>query len=254
MSREHLVGERVRVEGDRCVYCGERATCWDHFPPYACDALRGWLLPACGECNGLAGDRHPYDFERRAAFVNRALISRYQWALDSVPWSPAELGELGRGLRDAVEPLAHARSIARDRVRWSAVAYLATLGRGRRFQPVAIPPPWRTPRVFEPWKAPRLIEHAPGRKRWRGCHWVERSPWRGCNAVERLQLGWWRDRTRSAVESRERALAEIEAATKTREDAKALAAADRLTRAEIETLRHLVFDAIFRVIIRALPE
>ena len=163
-NRQNEVGERIRVIGERCVYCGERATCWDHFPPYAVDRVRGWLLPSCGECNGIAGDRHPYDFEARAAYVNRALISRWRHVLDSTPWSPAELRELGRGLADSIEPLAHARLIARERVRWSAVAYLATLGHGRRFQPiVSVRPVWRKPCVIESqWR-----HWLRGAKRWR---------------------------------------------------------------------------------------
>ena len=174
MQRDHPIGERMRIEGERCVYCGERATCWDHFPPYAVDQLRGWLLPACGECNGIAGDRHPYDFVARAAYVNRALIHRYRRVLNSTPWSRAELRELGRGLGDTIEPLAHARTIARERVRWDAIAYLATLGHGRRFQPIATKPDWQAPRVIElqRWSKPVVRPSSwkvwrSGRERWR---------------------------------------------------------------------------------------
>jgi hypothetical protein len=171
MQRDHPVGERIRLEGERCVYCGERATCWDHFPPYTVDQLRGWLLPACGECNGLAGDRHPYDFPARAAYVNRALVARYRRVLDSTPWSPAELRGLGRGLADSIEPLAHARLIARERVRWDAVAYLATLGLGARFIPVSTKPDWQAPIVTElegGWRTPEVIERRVWARVWRG--------------------------------------------------------------------------------------
>jgi hypothetical protein len=170
-NRQNEVGERIRVIGERCVYCGERATCWDHFPPYAVDRVRGWLLPSCGECNGIAGDRHPYDFEARAAYVNRTLISRWRPVLDSTPWLPAELRELGRGLSDSIEPLAHARLIARERVRWNAVAYLATLGHGRRFIPISTKPVWQAPTVREVeggWRTPEVIERRVWHRVWRG--------------------------------------------------------------------------------------
>jgi hypothetical protein len=182
LNRVNEVGERIRLEGERCVYCGERATCWDHFPPYAVDQLRGWLLPSCGECNGIAGDRHPYDFPARAAYVNRALISRWRHVLDSTPWSPAELRELGRGLADSIEPMAHARLIARERVRWDAIAYLATLGHGPRFIPVSTKPDWQAPIVIErillPWCRPRILS-----SEWREW-WRMRRRWRAPVIIE----------------------------------------------------------------------
>jgi hypothetical protein len=189
MQRDHPVGERIRVKGERCVYCGERATCEDHFPPYAVDQLRGWLLPACGECNELAADRHPYDFTARAAYVNRALISRWRHVLDSTPWSPGELRELGRGLADSIEPLAHARTIARERVRWDAIAYLATLGHGPRFIPVSTKPRWQAPEVIElegGWRAPEVIERRVWHRAWRGFWGPDRGPFE-----DQLSEGDW---------------------------------------------------------------
>lgn len=45
---------RVRLSGDWCVYCGQVAETVEHFPPKSY-CLDGLLMPACKECNSLAG-------------------------------------------------------------------------------------------------------------------------------------------------------------------------------------------------------
>jgi hypothetical protein len=83
LARRLVVGLRRVIKGDRCIYCGEAATCRDHFPPYTVEPVKGWLLPSCTECNLLAGDRHPYSFKKRATYVRDMLAHRYKRLLET---------------------------------------------------------------------------------------------------------------------------------------------------------------------------
>lgn len=71
----------VRIEGRRCVYCGDTATQTDHFPPQCVEPRDGWLLPCCSECNVVAGAMHPYDFKSRVLYVKDALRDRHHHLL-----------------------------------------------------------------------------------------------------------------------------------------------------------------------------
>jgi hypothetical protein len=181
MNRRESVAARIKIDGERCVYCGERATCFDHFPPYSVERFRGWLLPACAECNALAADRCPYDFEARAMYVKRELIARYRPLLESAALRASEVAELGRGLRGMVERWAAQRAILRQRTAWSAIAYLATIDpkrHVRQLEPEQVDSAlaWRGDQMKPLWRKPVLLEHKPGKKRCRGPHWIERFP------------------------------------------------------------------------------
>jgi hypothetical protein len=76
MNRHEHNSLRIRIEGRHCVYCGERPNTDEHFPPVS-HGLGGYILPACHECNGLAGTLHPTDFKRRAEHVTQRLRKRY---------------------------------------------------------------------------------------------------------------------------------------------------------------------------------
>jgi hypothetical protein len=67
----------VRLNGSRCVYCGDVATQTDHFPPQCVRPREGWLLPCCSECNVVASNIHPYDFQARVAHVKNTLHDRH---------------------------------------------------------------------------------------------------------------------------------------------------------------------------------
>jgi hypothetical protein len=90
---------RDRLKGERCCYCGERATCEDHFPPRSATYV-GVILPACHECNALAGTEYPFEFKKRAELVKEKLGQRYQ----------CESPEYDR-----------------ERLAWNAIAYIASI-------------------------------------------------------------------------------------------------------------------------------
>lgn len=64
----------MRLSGDQCIYCGERANSDEHFPPASYGNL-GFLLPACRECNSFAGTAHPTNFIRRVEHVKKQILS-----------------------------------------------------------------------------------------------------------------------------------------------------------------------------------
>lgn len=100
-----------------CVYCGEPATERDHVLPVSIAAgldlrragvrreVRGglWTVPACGECNRIAGGVAFTSILGKRRYIQRRLRKRYQRDLAAVMWSPEELEELGPTLRSAVE-------------------------------------------------------------------------------------------------------------------------------------------------------
>lgn len=128
-------GVRVRLWGIWCVYCGEVATEDEHFPP-ATFSARGFILPACSECNRLAGTEYGTDFEKRSDRVKDKIRSKYARAVATPDWSPEEIGELGRGLRSGVVAWNEKIKTTRRRLAWSAVAYLQSIDHNNDFVPV----------------------------------------------------------------------------------------------------------------------
>jgi len=86
---------RIRISGYFCVYCGEIATQDEHFPPMSY-SLRGYILPACAECN-------------------------------SFDWSQEEIDEFGRNLKAEVLKWEKTTRIAKERIAWNAISYLASI-------------------------------------------------------------------------------------------------------------------------------
>lgn len=121
---------RVRIRGLWCIYCGETAECDDHFPPLSA-GLRGFLLPACKECNALAGTDHPHNFSARAALVHAKIRNKYKRLVDTPNWSEDELKELGKNLKSSVKSWAGRREALLRRLAWNPFSYLGGLGGGK---------------------------------------------------------------------------------------------------------------------------
>lgn len=128
MSRfHHLQGQmRTRLHGGQCVYCGQVATCEDHFPP-ACALKRGLLLPACHECNALAGTEWAFNFSARAAFVKGKIEDRYGAELRIPNWTKQELKQTKGGLRKYIKDGCTVRDETLARLKWDPLAYIATI-------------------------------------------------------------------------------------------------------------------------------
>jgi hypothetical protein len=117
MNRQPHNSLRTRIEGRYCVYCGERPSTDEHFPPVS-HGLGGFIFPACSECNALAGTAFARDFLRRAVLVKRRLSERYsEVTLDAV---------LARDESQWLVML-HEEATRRRRLDWSAQVYLHSI-------------------------------------------------------------------------------------------------------------------------------
>lgn len=123
---------RVRLSGEWCVYCGMVAETVEHFPPRSF-SNDGLLLPACKECNSLAGTDWPTDFGKRKGMVNDKLRRRNAKALSMPVWTKEDLEEMKRGMRKEIEIWQTRRRIAERRIAWNAEGYLASIDRNNDF-------------------------------------------------------------------------------------------------------------------------
>lgn len=123
---------RDRIEGKWCVYCGEPADVGDHFPPRSVSRA-GLILPACSECNNLAEDEWPFDFEARDRLVKTKLEERYGSILKRPDWDEDEIEELGSNLRAGVIVCRNEKDRLRKRLAWNAVEYLSYIDHSNAF-------------------------------------------------------------------------------------------------------------------------
>lgn len=120
-----------------CYYCGSPADTIDHVVPRsllvsitdsgvdeltaaAMKRSRRMTVPACRECNGLAGAKFHETLAERAEFVRTRLGQRYRKALAMPDWSATELAELAPGLRGYVIAGLIERDLLRRRLRYRA--------------------------------------------------------------------------------------------------------------------------------------
>lgn len=120
---------RIRINGDQCVYCGQPATTDEHYPPIAATGATGdgLILPACSECNTLAGANFPYDFDRRVEYVKGKIKNKYRHALRSITWSEEELSELSPKLEKEFRAWSKLSEKTKERLAWNAISYLSLI-------------------------------------------------------------------------------------------------------------------------------
>jgi hypothetical protein len=112
---------RTRLNGRYCIYCGEHATTDEHIPPVV-HTLGGYIVPACLECNLIAGTIHPENFIARAAYVKQQLKQRH-----SLPTPPITLDILLDAKKDDwlnMIETERLRRITEARLAWDAETYL----------------------------------------------------------------------------------------------------------------------------------
>lgn len=119
---------RFKLVAYDCIYCGQPRTCYDHFPPRHTGVRRGFLLPACTECNSTLGGRSGLDLGERFDFVKRRLRDKNKRLLDTPQWSDEELDELGPNLRRQAAAWTSNKSVIEKRLGWEPWAALARLG------------------------------------------------------------------------------------------------------------------------------
>lgn len=115
------------VQQEWCVYCGAMATTKDHFVPVSVVAslmsvgvnVSGkFLVPACGECNSIAGDRIFVSIGAKRRYIQNRLSEKYNKLLNMPNWSDSELAELGYSMRSSVLAGLAQREYIRHRIRW----------------------------------------------------------------------------------------------------------------------------------------
>ena len=123
---------RIRLDGARCIYCGELANQDEHFPP-ATYSAGGFILPCCGECNVFAGTQHPVDFWARADFVRSKIRKKYRLELTRPDWDENEIKELGPNLRKVIRVWQKQKKIAKERLAWDVEGYLSSIDQATVF-------------------------------------------------------------------------------------------------------------------------
>lgn len=132
-QRQNYEASRITLKGDLCVYCGDIATTVEHFPPVSVTNL-GFKLPCCRECNALAIDENPRDFERRIESV-KSRIRRKHWKWLQIPeWSHEDLTELSPMMRREVINGLNKKARTIKRLEFVSLAYIAVIDTDEQFQ------------------------------------------------------------------------------------------------------------------------
>lgn len=97
-----------------CAYCGESATDREHVVPRSLGGT--YTVPACGECNLLAGTGLDASLAARRRRIRQAFERRYRRVLRCPEWDREELAEMGCGMRQAIEAQEAARQILCQRL------------------------------------------------------------------------------------------------------------------------------------------
>ena len=117
---------RKRIRGNQCVYCGQTANSDEHFPPATMSRI-GVIMPACKECNVLAGTEWCFDFEMRCQYVKKRLRQKYRKALETPDWAKEELFELHGRLRGICSNWHQRKHLAIERLSWDTAVYIAKI-------------------------------------------------------------------------------------------------------------------------------
>jgi hypothetical protein len=123
---------RLHIRGDRCLYCGLPATTEDHFPP-ASYAKSGLLLPACRECNNLAGTEYPISLIDRSLHVKSRIRKRNLRFIRHIEWSDEELADLSELLQREYRAWREKKAEVNERLAWNAMGYFALIVRSKDF-------------------------------------------------------------------------------------------------------------------------
>jgi hypothetical protein len=109
-----------------CFYCGDLAGERDHCPPLSWvesrrlsdwkrDGVRFVVVPACGHCNNLLGDRPLFTLVERAEFIERRLETLYE--REAALWSEEEIAEMSPEFQRTLRARKRALVLLMDRVR-----------------------------------------------------------------------------------------------------------------------------------------
>lgn len=114
----------------RCVYCGDQAQHRDHVYPVSCLAsldlgnesimrhLKPGLktVPACGECNTIAGAKPFLSVLEKRAYIQSKLKERHSKILRTVMWSEEDKEDISGNLLRQINQRESARVLMEMRV------------------------------------------------------------------------------------------------------------------------------------------
>jgi len=124
-----VLGELLPMLRDRCIcaYCGEFALEIEHVTPRRA-GLPTWTVPACHECNALAGGKLFYTFAEKRDAIHELIRRKYRKVLATAEYDREELREMGRGLRNLLRSALDAKGIILQRL-----AFQLEVSRTNRF-------------------------------------------------------------------------------------------------------------------------
>src|SRR6266478_8549647 len=121
---------RAITNGGMCVYCGQSASSLDHFVPKSmiralADTIEPIkrisglvLIPACRECNSIAGARIFRTVGMKRRYIQKRLKQKYRKFLQLPNWSENETAELGSALAKHVHAGINVRTWIESRIAW----------------------------------------------------------------------------------------------------------------------------------------
>jgi 5-methylcytosine-specific restriction endonuclease McrA len=127
MIRDFVKNNKVSdITCRKCIYCGLVANTTDHFIPLSFFGSRksydgnrpSNLLPCCGECNSIAGNKVFSLLSEKRAYVQHRLRTKYKYALKMPSWSDKEIEQMGRNMRIIIRHGLFLRDVTRCRVRY----------------------------------------------------------------------------------------------------------------------------------------
>lgn len=110
-----------------CAYCGEPSEHVEHVVPRR-TGLPTYTVPACAECNLIAGGKLFHTFKDKQAYIRERLASKYERFLSMDEWTEDELRGLGYNLRKKIEGNMWRREVAHSRLSWSLEGFSADEG------------------------------------------------------------------------------------------------------------------------------
>jgi len=121
---------RLVANEDICVYCGIPADTVDHFVPISVVGMLGevfgivgrqFLVPACRECNSLAGGKCFKTIGGKRRYIQGRIRARNRSILAMPHWTENQISELGYNLAEKVRVSMVEKTWIEARLKWRNV-------------------------------------------------------------------------------------------------------------------------------------
>jgi hypothetical protein len=108
---------RFGTEADRCVYCGDASTDWEHVIPYTFRHPT-LVVRACRECNGIASDKVFRSVIDKQAHIQARIRTRYTRFLKREVWDEDDMSEMGDNFKLTIRMAELQSDAVSRRVSW----------------------------------------------------------------------------------------------------------------------------------------